>query len=525
MKRRHAAWLALLAAVTVAASGCSGSGSKSSSNNGQSSATATPKSGGTVSYAVPYQTSSMDPALCGALVGFAYCSPVFSTLMRYDPNAKSYVPELAQALDSTDGQNWTLHLRPDVKFSDGTPLNADAVIFNWDRIKNPAIASPAARTVQNITWTKVDDLTVSIKTASTNYRFPSLLVTQLGCIGSPTAIKSAGKNVDSQPVGAGAFVLKKWTRGTQMEFEANPTYWQKGRPYVHGLVIEFVPAERQRFDQLQTGQLDVDYSVSWDELSKAKALSGVSIAPVPIEGGGSLAFNFKDPVVKDKGLRQAIMHAVNVDQVTQVAFPNSPGPDALLKPGNPARDDSAKFPALDLKQAQQMFNDYLSRTGKSSETITITCFSSVPVQKTAAEAMQQQISQIKGLTVKLNPVDSPTLVTAQAKGNFQIIQGNATLDTLDRMYDLFHTGGALNFYGYSDPIVDKAMDDSRATRDPQAALNDYKTAAGEISTNGPLRFYRWVASNVLYQNYVHGIVAVPTTALMGVYWENVWLSK
>ena len=310
-----------------------------------------------------------------------------------------------------------------------------------------------------------------------------------------------------------------------MEFEANPTYWQKGRPYVHGLVIEFVPAERQRFDQLQTGQLDVDYSVSWDELSKAKALSGVSIAPVPIEGGGSLAFNFKDPVVKDKGLRQAIMYAVNVDQVTQVAFPNSPGPDALLKPGNPARDDSAKFPALDLKEAQRLYDDYLSRTGKSSATITITGFSDVPPGKAAAEAMQQQISQIKGLTVKLNPVDGPTLVAAQAKGTFQIIQGNATLDTLDRMYDLFHTGGALNFYNYSDPIVDKAMDDSRTTRDQQAALNDYKTAAGEISTNGPLRFYRWVASNVLYQNYVHGIVAVPTTALMGVYWENVWLSK
>jgi len=521
MKRGYLVWLTMLA-LGLATAGCGASGS--GANDDQASAQ--PQKGGVVSFAVPFDTPSMDPALCGNLVGFVYCSPVFSTLMRYDSKSRSYVPELAESLKSDDGQNWTLRLRDGVKFSDGTPLNADAVLFNWDRIKNPATASPAAAVSQSLSWTKVDDLTIQIQSKTPNFQLPSALVTQMGSIGSPTAIQAAGQDVGSKPVGAGAFLLKTWTRGSQMEFSANPNYWQKGRPYVDGLVIGDVASDDQRFNVFQTGALDVNYSVQWNEIPRAKDLPGVSIQPVPIEGGASLAFNSNDPVVRDKGLRQAIMHAIDASQVTAAAYPGSPVPDALLKPGNPARDDSAAvFPVFDLRAAQNLFDDYLRRTGKSSETISITSYADVPVQKAASEVLQQQISQIKGLTVKLRPVDTATLTKAQREHTFQIIQGNATVDTLDRMYDLFHTGGALNFYGYSDPIVDKAMEDSRATNDADKALKAYATAAGEISKNGPLRFYRWVASNVLYHDNVHGIVAVPTTALMGIYWENVWLSK
>jgi len=521
LKRGYSVWLATVAlALATAGCGASGSGADDGQASGQ------PQKGGVVSYAVPFETPSMDPALCGSLVGFTYCSPVFSTLMRYDSDSRSYVPELAESLKSDDGQNWTLRLRNGVKFSDGQPLNADAVLFNWDRIRNPATASPAAAVSQTLTWTKTDDLTIQIQTKTPNFQLPSVLVTQMGSIGSPAAIQAAGQDVGNKPVGAGAFLMKTWTRGSQMEFSANPTYWQAGRPYVDGLVIGFVPSDDQRFNVFESGALDVNYSVQWNEIPRAKDIPDTSIQPVPIEGGASLAFNLNDPVVQDQGLRQAIMHALDASQVTAAAYPGSPVPDALLKSDNPARDDAAGvFPSLDLSQAQNLFDDYLRRTGKTSESISITSYADVPVQKAASEVMQQQISQIRGLTVKLQPVDVATLTKAQRERSFQIIQGNATVDTLDRMYDLFHTGGALNFYNYSNPVVDKAMEESRAAKDPDQALKAYTTAAGEISKNGPLRFYRWVASNVLYHNDVHGIVAVPTTALMGIYWENVWLSR
>ena len=126
-----------------------------------------------------------------------------------------------------------------------------------DRIKNPQTLSPAIRATTGMTWQIVDPLTVDVTSDSPNYQLPWQLVKGLGAIGSPTAIQAAGAEVGNTPVGAGPFVLTRWTRGTQMELTRNPTYFEQGLPYLDGLTTKVINSEDQRLNALRSGEVDV----------------------------------------------------------------------------------------------------------------------------------------------------------------------------------------------------------------------------------------------------------------------------
>jgi peptide/nickel transport system substrate-binding protein len=499
----------------------------SASENGSGAASAEPHRGGVATLGTSYEPPSLDPALCGGSASFSHCEPVFDTLLRYDYATQKTVPQLAQSFETTDGKTWTLKLREGVTFSDGTPLNADAVVFNWDRIRDPKTLSPALGAVAGVQWEKVDDLTVKVNLDKVNYQMPTKLAVQLGCIGSPAAIQSAGAEVGSRPVGAGPFTLTKWTRGTEADYAANPHYWQKGLPYLDGLVIKNIPDDNQRLNAFLSGDLTVGVSVRTQETKMVKDAGYEIVGPVPMTAGTGFGMNLRDPLLQDADLRAALLYGLDVQQIENAVYPGDIAPDALLTPGNPIRDDKAGlYPKFDLQQAQQRFDAYLNRAGKSSETLTLTAFSGSPALEQGAQLMQAQLGEIRGLTVKLETVDIPTVVSRLTAGKFQLIQGPSNLPVNDGLYDTYHTGGTLNSYGYSNPKVDAALDVTRTSSDPKVAAEAYGQAAGEISQDPPLRYYRYLTPVLWPQHSVHGLTTLTVFGSgIGVYWENVWLEK
>jgi len=518
MKRLRGLGAAFVVGALVVA-GCGSSASDSGSGSGSTE----PRRGGVMTLGVHYEPPSMDPAICGGSSGFSHCQPVFDTLLRYDYATQEFLPQLAQSFDTTDGKTWTLKLRNGVTFSDGTPLNADAVVFNWDRIRDPQTLSPALRAVDGMTWTKVDDLTVQVTLQQVNYQLPGKLALQLGFIGSPTAIRSSGAEAGSKPVGAGPFTLTSWTRGTEAAYAANPRYWQQGRPYLDGLVVKDINDDNQRLNSFMAGDLSVNVSPRTQETKIAKDAGYEVTGPVPMIAGTGLGMNDRDPLLQDEDLRMALLHALDANQVVQAVYPGDPAPDALLRPGDPYRDDQAGlYPAFDLRAAQERFDAYLKRTGKTSETLTLTVFTS-PLLAQAAQVIQAQLGQINGLTVKLDSVDTPTLVSRLTAGKFQLVQGSSNLAVSDGIYDTYHTNGTLNSYGYSNPKVDEALDVTRTSNDPTVVAEAYGRAAGEISQDPPLRYYRYYAPHVWQQKSVHDLTLTVFGSGVGVYWDNAWL--
>jgi len=497
----------------------------SNSGKGPASPAGEPQRGGVLTLGSQYEPASLDPATCGGPSSFSHCQPVFDTLLRYDYTNQKVLPELAQSFESSDGKTWTLKLRAGVNFSDGTPLNADAVMFNWDRIRDPKNLSPALRAVDGMSWTKVDDLTVKVTLDKVNYQLPGTVAIQLGYIGSPTAIQAAGAQVGSKPVGAGAFTLTKWTRGTEAVYAANPNYWQKGRPYLDGLVIKNIPDDTQRMNAFLAGDATVVNFARTQESAKAKDAGYQVTGPVPMIAGTGLGINLKDPLLQDADLRAALVIAVNPDQIVKSVYPGDPAPDSLLAPGSPYRTSSTVlYPKFDLTVAQQHFDAYLKRAGKSSETLTLTAFAS-PTLALAAQVLQANLGQIKGLTIKLDTVDTPTLISRQTAGKFQLLQNSSNLALTDAMYDTYHTGGALNIWGYSNPKVDEALDLTRSSKDPKAVADAYGRAASEIDKDPPVRYYRYYPPFIWQQKSVQGLTLTTFGSGIGVFWENAWLSK
>jgi peptide/nickel transport system substrate-binding protein len=508
--------------VGLVLSGCGGgSGSAGSS----STDAGTPKKGGKLTYAMNTEVPSLDPALCG-VTAFDRCSPIFGTLLRQDPDKNEFVGQMADSFTTTDGKAWTLKLREGVKFSDGTAFDAEAVAFNWDRIKDPKTLSPAARVTKDMTWKVVDPTTLSVTLKSTNYQFPWQLAKGLSMIGSPAAIKAAGADVGNKPVGAGPFTLKKWTRNSQIEYTRNPAYFETGLPYLDDLVIKVIAADDQRLNALRSGEIQVDWSLLTKDAKAIEAEGGYQVYRVPLVGGTGLQFNLKDPVVSDPDLRQAMLMAFDSAQINNAVYGGDPAVDAFLRKDSPYRDDSlGKFPALNLAEAQKLFDKYLAKTGQSGVTIEFSCYAGIPALEQVAQLIQAQMQQIKGLTFKLKPVDGATLSQLSTGRDFQTIMGATLSPDMDRLYDVFHTDAALNVMGYSNPKVDEALETSRQSKDEAAVTKAYQVVNGELSKDGPLRNWRYQTGHLYAKDTVKGIILTGTQAGAGAYWQSTWIDK
>lgn len=502
----------LVTGVTLA--GCAGSSGDPNEPTGE------PKSGGTLSWAVTGETASMDPAVCST-VAPPRCSTIFGTLLRYDSEAAEFVPYLAESFESEDGQHWILKLREGVVFSDGTPFDAAAVVFNWDRIKNPQTLSPAATLTNGMTWQVVDPRTVSVTLESPNYQLPWQLVKGLGAIGSPAAIQAAGAEVGNKPVGAGPFVLTQWLRNSQMELSRNPSYFEEGLPYLDGLITKPINSDEQRLNALRSGEIDLDTSFSADDTATVESEGGYDIYETPLVGGTGVMFNFADPTMKDPDLRRAIQHAIDGNQINSAVTPGEDTAVAFL----PTDDDAlGTFPALDLSEAQRLFDSYLKRTGKTGETVTLLTYAGFPQMEQTSQLLQAQMQKINGLTVALEPVDNTTMLKRKRQHEFQIVVTNSVAVDEDLLYDLFHTGGSFNAMNYSNPTVDEALEITRTSANPDDVAEAYRVANGEISKEAPFRIWQNMSAYIYSDPKVEGIAATGTAAGAAFEWERAWLN-
>src|SRR5687768_10849405 len=170
-RSRVSHWLvAVVAVFGVVAASCGDDGGADTSTpaaptvSGGAAApttTAAPKKGGSISIADKAEIATMDPVkLTGSSsVGANHAFAVYDSLFINDTKTGKVVPQLAVSFESTDAKVWTLKLRPNVKFSDGTPLDAAAVAFNWKRMQDPANASPNRATANTISAMDVVDPT------------------------------------------------------------------------------------------------------------------------------------------------------------------------------------------------------------------------------------------------------------------------------------------------------------------------------------------------------------------------------
>jgi peptide/nickel transport system substrate-binding protein len=277
---------------------------------------AEPVDGGVLNFAVYAETSGLDPTVStgSGVAGGIELAAIYDVLMRYDGETNEYVPQLAESLTpNADSSVWTLKLRPDVTFTDGTPLNAEAVQTSLQRfIDRKSRYAPQVAAIAS--YASPDPLTLEMTLTEPWTGFPFVLASSPGLVVSPTAVAEKGDDeFNRAPVGAGPFMLERYAPGEEIVLTRNPDYWN-GAPHLEGL--RFVPSAGAQgvLDGMGTGELQAGFIR--EALVVKNAIDDGLAGILTVQNAGGLVLmnqgrNGATPPTADVRVRKAIALAID----------------------------------------------------------------------------------------------------------------------------------------------------------------------------------------------------------------------
>ncbi|MEX2647802.1 MAG: ABC transporter substrate-binding protein [Alphaproteobacteria bacterium] len=293
------------------------------------------------------QTSSEDPTMLYA---------VFNRLVDLDASFEP-IPELADSWEaSDDGKSWTFHLKQGVKFHDGSDFDANDVVYTYQRLIDPALASPAAAVLSFLTpegITAVDAHTVQFTTADPIAELPLIITTKFTLVVPEGA---TAEQLRENPIGTGPFSVEKFKIGDAVRvFRKNPNYWKAGLPKSECLKVTVAQEGLTAAVALQSG--DADLVLSVDPAAVPQLQGDANVILLETGAGTSMTFSMQidvppfDDVRIRKALKLAIDRQAMVDTVL-LGF-GEPGNDNPVPPtwrsaftDQPLRRDVAQAKAL-----------------------------------------------------------------------------------------------------------------------------------------------------------------------------------
>ena len=309
------------------------------------------------------EPASIDPARVWDDTSSFYVANIFDTLVRLNPRTMKIEPSLALSWEtSQDGRIWTFNLRRDVRFHDGTPFGADAVVFSFFRQMDPA--DPGRRTVfpmfaEIFTYLKAVKKTspyqVQFILSEPFFPFLATLTVECAAIVSPTAVKKLGAGFARHPVGTGPYKLHSWQKGKRLVLAANPDYW-RGQPGIDEFIDTIEPQAEVLNKQFLDGVLDIISTYSISKMVGYKKLDWVQVIAAPYLSVTYIVINSARPPLKRKGVRQALGYAWD-PRTLKLVFQDYVLPIHSLLPRSLLQEESAARPTgFSLARARELLH-------------------------------------------------------------------------------------------------------------------------------------------------------------------------
>ncbi len=287
-------------------------GSTAASSSPSTAASVAPKAGGTLRVAMVPPTSGLDPVVMYDAGAIATVQQVCEYLIWVE-NDLSLRPVLAESWSpDASAKTWTFKLRQNVTFSNGQPFTADDVVATFKRLTDPKAGSSALSNFQGILSSagvrKVDASTVEFGLDRAFVDFPYLVSsTNYDAVILPS--NYAG-DFQKNPVGTGPFVMTSFTAQQNAKFKKNPTYWQKGLPYLDGLAFTYANDQAQTLD-LQSGSQDLQLSTPYQGSQALLSDPAIKIASTPSTQMREVQMRVDKAPFDKKEFRQAIAYSLD----------------------------------------------------------------------------------------------------------------------------------------------------------------------------------------------------------------------
>lgn len=460
------------------------------------------KQGGKIVYGASSEPATLDAPVAFDTQAMRFGSLIAENLTRTNSDG-SVGPGLAERWEvSSDGLGVMFYLRENVKFHDGTPFNADAVLFNFERQmdKNHPyyqygdwvwydwMFSPIIKNVS-----KADDYTVKMELKKPfSPLLAHLSISAFGSIFSPAAIKAGKDKFGLNPVGTGPYIFKEWVRGDHITLVANKNYWQ-GRPHIDEITVRFIPDNSVRGAALEKGEVDIitDFGVETYKLLNKNA--NVNIILGPALNLSYLAMNMETKYFGDIRVRRAVAHAINKEELVQALYGplgelcNTPIPRAL----GWAHNSNVKPHKYDPQLSKKLLAEAGYPNGFETE---ILIYSEPrgynPAGKELAEVIQSYLLPVNiKAKIKAVPYSEQKVITKSGKG-YEIVCLGWYGDDLDPdgfINSFLNSAGSKppsvnNFAHYESQEMDSLLEKGQNLVDIEARKRVYHKAQ-ELSNN------------------------------------------
>ena len=430
-------------------------------------------SGAILNAAISGEPDQLDPAKTSNYNSFEVLENVYDTLVEPDQNLQMQ-PELATKwTTSKDQLTWTFTLRGGVEFSDGTPLTSADVVYTYDRIINDKLNSAYKfTTVKSITAPNPTTVVVKLKQPT-----PNLLSNLGGFKGLGIVEKknvTDGK-IKTDPIGSGPFMISSYTQGDSIKLVPNPHYWGP-KPKIGGVTFTFVKDPTVALEDLQSGQVQWTDNLPPQQVSslESSSSSGIVVKSVPSTDYWYLTLNEARKPYNDPRVRQAIAYAIDRNAITKAAtYGNATINQTAIPKGSYWYDDYAPY-SYDPAKAKSL----LSQAGVSGLSMDLMVTSEYPQTVQAAQVIAAELKPV-GINVNIRTLDFAQWLDQEGKGQFDsfMLGWLGNLDPDEYYYAQQHTGASFNFQKFSNPQVDKLLDQARVETDKARRKQLYDQAA------------------------------------------------
>lgn len=541
-KRILAAFAALAATAVLSACGSDKPASTAAATEQASTAQETakeektpgePVSGGVLTISLSSSPKNLDPVKYTGTYESQIIGTVCDTLVEYNTELTEIQPGLAKSWKvSEDGLAYTFTLRDDVyfqpgKFQEGRKMTAEDVKYSLER-SNQISAMNRLDMLDHCEV--VSDTELVCYLAEPNAVFLTALTDAGNVIVPKEEVEGWGDDFGTHLVGTGPFALESFELDQQAVLKRNDKYWA-AKPYLDGVTFKPVSDGNQAVNALRTGEINLATSLSGEAVKIAREDQSVKLMETPGLHVAYIYFNQKSGPTADIKVRQAIIKAVNVDELTAGVYQyNEAKPASLpLPPGSWGYDSSLESEKLayDPEGAKKL----LAEAGYPDGFDLNIYISNTEARIKMATLFQAYLKQNLNINVNINTSEWGTFSEIAASGKADVFAMSWTWypDPYFFLNKLFHSssiGSLGNGQGFENKEVDQYLDDALLTTDQAKRAELYKKALAVIVKQYPGIFYanenvNWgVSSNVqgLTQR-ADGKVKICTPDI------NVWLSK
>ncbi|HEY3144434.1 MAG TPA: ABC transporter substrate-binding protein [Acidimicrobiales bacterium] len=529
----------VMAVFTAACSSGSGSGESGGDTGGAVAPgkedAGTPTSGGTIDYGLEAETTDgwCLPEGQLAISGIQVARSIYDTLTVPGKDGTTFTGMLAESVTPNDDYTeWTITLRPGIKFHDGTDLTAQVVANNLMAYRGdyPGRASllfsfvlgdivddtPNDGHVSGIT-TEGDNV-VKVQTSRPWVSFPSFLYSS-GRMGMVAQAQLDAIDCARKLIGTGPFKLDDWRVNSSMKLSRNEDYWRKDAdgtqlPYLDGITYHPQPEAQQLANGLQSGELDAFHLSSntgaliLEDMRDLSSNGDINLVESDdFAEVGNLMLNTTKPPFDNATAREAVALAINREESNEILSDNIPVlADGPFAPGALGYLEDTGFKSSDAATAKDLVQQYETETGLPFE-FEIT--SGQDTQLAKQIDLAKQYFEEAGMTVRITNLEQSALIQKAIEKGYQMITWrNYPGFDPDNLYVWWYDASKnpVNFPGFNDPEVNDLLDRGRTTPDEAERKTIYEDLNRELNKEHYFLWTSWTLWAIPMAKDVHGVV-------------------